>query len=114
MPPNNGNAPTAMKWSMVPSNSVDVFTVFTVWGAISIAGCLEGGLASRVDTDCQMENGHVQSSACQHDSHPLNRQPPCPDTNSRHVLLHPRMHRNNLWFAKEHALGVLPGCRLVA
>ena len=44
----------------------------------------------------------------------VNRQPLCPDTNSRHVLLHPRMHRNNLWFAKEHALGVLPGCRLVA
>ena len=43
----------------------------------------------------------------------VNRQPPCPDTNSRHVLLHPQMHRNNLWFAKEHALGVLPGCGLV-
>ena len=49
----------------------------------------------------------------------VNRQPPCPDTNSRHVLLHPQMHRNNLWFAKEHALGehalgVLPGCGLLA
>ena len=44
----------------------------------------------------------------------VNRQPPCPDTNSRHVLLHPQMHHNNLWFAKEHALGVLPGCGLVA
>ena len=36
----------------------------------------------------------------------VNRQPPCPDTNSRHVLLHPRMHRNNLWFTKEHAPGM--------
>ena len=44
----------------------------------------------------------------------VNRQPPCPDTSSRHMLLHPQMHRNNLWFAKEHALGVLPGCGLVA
>ena len=26
----------------------------------------------------------------------VNRQPPCSHTNSRHVLLHPRMHRNNL------------------
>ena len=44
----------------------------------------------------------------------VNRQPPCPETNSRHVLLRPQMRRNNLWFAKEHTLGVLPGCGLVA
>ena len=38
----------------------------------------------------------------------VNRQPPCPDTSSRHVLLHPRMHRNNLWAAFPLTL-VLPG-----
>ena len=35
----------------------------------------------------------------------VNRQSPCPCTNSRHVLLHPQMHRKSLWFAKEHAPG---------
>ena len=44
----------------------------------------------------------------------VNRQSLCPGIHSRHVLLHPQMHHRNLWFAKEHALGVLPGCRLVA
>ena len=32
----------------------------------------------------------------------VNRQPPCPHTNSRHVLLHPQMHRNNLWILASH------------
>ena len=44
----------------------------------------------------------------------VNRQLPCPHTNSRNLLLHPQMHRKNLWFAKEHTLGVLPWCGLVA
>ena len=44
----------------------------------------------------------------------VNRQSPCPCTNSCHVLLHPQMHRRSLWFAKEHAPGVKSGCRLVA
>ena len=44
----------------------------------------------------------------------FNRQPPCPLTNSSNLLLHPQMHRKNLWFAKEHALGVQPGCGLLA
>ena len=42
-----------------------------------------------------------------------NRQPPCPHTNSRHVLLHPQMHHRNLWFGKEHALAVQTGCRFL-
>ena len=44
----------------------------------------------------------------------VNRQSPCLCTNSRHVLLHPQMHRRSLWFAKEHAPGVKSGRRLVA
>ena len=43
----------------------------------------------------------------------VNRQPPCPHTNSRHVLLHPQMHHRNLWFAKEHALVGKTGCVLL-
>ena len=44
----------------------------------------------------------------------VNRQSPCPGTNSGHVLLHPQMHRRSLWFAREHVLRVQTGCRLVA
>ena len=43
----------------------------------------------------------------------VNRQPPCPHTNSRHVLLHPQMHHRNHWFGKECALVVQTGCRLL-
>ena len=44
----------------------------------------------------------------------VNRQPPCPHTNSRHALLHPQMNHKSLWFGKGHALAVQPGCRLLA
>ena len=43
----------------------------------------------------------------------VNRQSPCPHTNSRNGLLHLPMHHRNLWFAKEHALAVQIGCRLL-
>ena len=43
----------------------------------------------------------------------VNRQPPCPHTNSLNVLLPPLMHHRNLWFAKEHAVGVQTGCGLL-
>ena len=41
----------------------------------------------------------------------INRQPPCPHTNSHHVLLRPQMHHRNHWFGKEHALVVQTVCR---
>ena len=43
----------------------------------------------------------------------VNRQPPCPHTNSRQVLLHPQMHCRNLRFAKERALAGRTGCMLL-
>ena len=39
----------------------------------------------------------------------VNRQLPCLNTNSRHVLLLPPMHQKSLWCAKERALGVQTG-----
>ena len=41
----------------------------------------------------------------------VNRQLPCPHTNSLHGLLRPRMHRKSLWCVKGLALGVQSGCR---
>ena len=40
----------------------------------------------------------------------VNRQPLCPHTNSRNVLLLPPMHHRNLWCTKERALGAQSGC----
>ena len=43
----------------------------------------------------------------------VKRQPACPHTNSRQVLLHPQMHHRNHWLGKERALVVQTGCKLL-